>query len=203
TNILQQLSAASTLITDYVLTTTNVGSLGFYVPAPNPPASVFGGTISPQAMLEAIKSFDGAASSFANLYPAQLAFFRGFVNGQLLGVPIASGQLDIVPAGQDSHFLLHAQIPTNSWFNSFVTSASLDFDMRGSPPQSIDSFFSNLLAQVQIAGTTNNPVVQQQALAAAQNSISDALPKIALDLQVNNFHVPDVLTNVLSASASD
>ncbi|MCI0535353.1 MAG: choice-of-anchor D domain-containing protein, partial [Verrucomicrobiales bacterium] len=207
-DIFVRLGAAADVIGNYLLQTSEVGSLAFYVPAPNPPffTDAQGNSLTPEKLLTAIQSFDVSSIGLQSLYPLEQFFFSGYMEGRLIGVPIARADIVAVPASASSgaFFRVSAGVPAESWLKSFVDSANMIFEIRQSPPVSIEQFFTELMENV---NQLSLPGAQQAAVANLVNeagiAVADALPKVSLDISVNNFRIPDPLTNLLaSASAS-
>ena len=216
-NPLDRLGAAAKIISEYVLKTETNGTLAFYLPAPNPPI-FFGPSGEPlgqsqldqisransaSQILDSIKSFDPSRIQVANLYPIQYAFLRGYVDGQFLGVPIARADVEGVPPsnGGDAYIRVTAGVANNGWVKQFVDQASLNFELRQTPPTNILGRFNALLAE--ITALTNKAGVTQAELIAksgeALNSLAADLPKVSLDASLQNFHLPPALTTYLSA----
>ncbi len=219
-NPLDRLGAAAKIFSDYILRTETNGTLAFYVPAPNPP--IFFGTdgqplgqqqlnlvsagTSPGGLLDSIKSFDAAKLKLGSLYPVQYAFLRGYVDGQLLGVPIARADVLGVPPGTtsgDAHLLISAAVAQNSWVQHFVNQAELKFEVRQSPSNTVAKRFSTLLAQINALRTNN--ASQQARLAKtteAINSIAADMPKVSLEAALQNLKIPLQLAGLLAVNGS-
>ncbi|MBL9127007.1 MAG: hypothetical protein JNL97_05145, partial [Verrucomicrobiales bacterium] len=69
-DVFERLGAAADLVSNYLLETSEVGSLAFYVPAPNPPffSDAAGNALSPKDLLDAIGRFDPSGFRAGNLY---------------------------------------------------------------------------------------------------------------------------------------
>ncbi len=206
-DVFARLGAASEVLGEYVLATSEVGTLAFYVPAPNPPffADGEGRPLTPDRLLAAIQTFDPASIRLPNLYPLEQFFFAGYLDGRLLGVPVARADVVAVPASATSgaFFRIRAGVPAGSWLKEFVDSATLQFEIRQSPTVPIEQRFGELKRSV-------DPLLQPGASAAAVTEVvnrvgaafADSLPKVSLDLAVNNLRIPNALTNLLAADAS-
>ena len=206
-DVFARLGAAADVIGNFLLQTSEVGSLAFYVPAPNPPFFTDGAgkALTPPRILEAIQTFDVSKIGLQSLYPLEQFFFSGYMEGRLVGVPIARADIVAVPASASSgaFFRVSSSVPGNSWLKSFVDSANMTFEIRQSPPQPIEVVFQDLMDDV-IA--LNRPGSKQADVANLVNQIStkltDGLPKVSLDIFVNNFRVPDPLTNLLTSAST-
>jgi len=207
-DLFARLGAASDFIGNHLLQNNEVGTLAFYIPAPNPPFLVNqqGQPLSPREMLEAIQTFDASVASFTSLYPVEQAFLDGYLDGQLLGVPIANARVTGVPVnpldGSGGLFRVTAGVPAGSWLASFVDEANLVFEIKQPPPQPIEVRFTNLWAQVQVLTNSNDPAAVGQMVDAVTASLAGDLPKVSLEATIDNFRIPDPLTNLLTASSS-
>lgn len=205
--VLERLSAAADYISGYVLSGSEVGMLAFYVPAPNPPC--LPGLPTPRQLLEAMSKFDPRAMTPPDLYPQgpyPLAegFLRGYLDGRLLGVPLVQATLTLVPPedNQPGYFLGEAQIPPGSWMSDFLDSARATFEIRQSPALPINTAFSNLLGQVTQATNSGQVQVMNSLAAGLGDFLTTNLPKVALHVAVSNLHIPNALTNVITAGGT-
>jgi photosystem II stability/assembly factor-like uncharacterized protein len=216
TNLLQQLTVAQQVFNDYVLGSREVGQLAVYVPFPKPPAPFWAVAQGPGALIDTIAAInEETLVSSLSLYPVEQFFMRGDVNAQFLGLPLAQGELIADPAL--GLFRLHAGTPSNSWMSSFFD-AQMTFEIRAAqyiaqsaptgavgtnaaaqPENRLQAAFDELLAATAPGSTQSQ---RQQALSNAVERITDTLPKVSLDLALNNFGIPPALTNVLTANAS-
>lgn len=214
TNVLEQFSIAQQVFNNYVLGSTEVGALSLYVPFPRPPPIFWNVAQGPEALISSIAQFDESVIvSNLSLYPAEQLFMQGRVNAQLLGLPIGQGTMTADAAA--GLFRVEAGTPAGSWMRSFFD-AQLAFQIRRAdyiaqtsatnspgtnsalaPETRLQQAFSNLLA-----AASGTPVQKQQAVNTAVARITDTLPKVSLDVALNNFGIPPVLTNVLRANAS-
>lgn len=205
--VLERLGAAAEYLTGYVLAGTNVGSLAFYLPAPNPPC--LPDLPTPRQLLEAMADFDPLAVAPPDLYPEGLyplseGFMQGYLDGRLLGVPILQATVELVPpeGDQQGYFLGRATVPPDSWMSNFLDSASATFEIRQSPALPINLAFENLLAEIQQATNSGNQALMDQLASGLGGFLTTNLPKVALQVAVSNLHIPDPLTNLITASAS-
>lgn len=200
-NTLERLGAASSWIFNYVLTTTNAGQLGFYVPAPNPPSikHADGTPYTPRETLDAIMNFDITNPQPGELWSLSEAFLKGHLRGMLLGVPIGNAEvLGVAPGnGGDAYLEVRANMPTNSWLSNFVQSASLLFDLRQSPTNTIEAAFTALRGEVEALRAKDPAQRTEQEMTAMMKRVMDeifkALPKARLEAQLLNFRFPPSL----------
>jgi hypothetical protein len=218
-NPLDRLTTAMDVIQNYILRVNTNGALAFYMPAPNPPAfydtnglllgqaqlqSIFAG-MHPQDVLSSIRSFDIANIQRGDFYPYNQAFIRGYLDGQLLGVPILDADILGLPADTnrtEAFLSITAKIPDGSWLKNFIPQADLVFDMRGVPPQPIEKRFATLLAQMQAARDTNaNQATLMQLADSAILALTGDMPKTRLtaDLVVG-LQMPSPISDLLTFS---
>jgi hypothetical protein len=98
--LLARAQAAARVIRDYLLRTEHMGSLAFYVPAPNPPAVLLDDPhTTVEALLDAMARREVPFNQLEDWadYRHDLAFFRGNLRGQLLGIPLGEASIDVVP----------------------------------------------------------------------------------------------------------
>jgi hypothetical protein len=205
TEIITRLTAMKDYVEGYILNSTSqVGSLAFYLPAPNPPSITDsnGMPLSVIEVMEEIKAFDVANVGVGSLYPVEASFLRGYLEGRLVGIPIVNGEIVAIPGDPStgSLFQVSADIPPGSWFQDFVDSANLEFVMRSSPTNTIETTFTGLQQAITNALATSNNV--EAVVTDVYNSLADGLPKTSFELAVNNLQVPDYLTNFLTASSA-
>ena len=216
---IERLTTAIDLIQNYVLRFNTNGSLGFYVPAPNPPAFYdLSGQLAgqaqlqgimaaskPQDILESIKSFDIANLRLGNLYPVEQAFLRGYLDGELLGVPILRADVVGLPADaqrSEGFLSITSSIPSSSWLKQFIPQATLIFDARGLPPKPIEERFAGLLAEMQAAKNSNaDDATLRQLAETAVLALTGDLPKVRLtaDLQAG-LQMPPPVSDLLAFS---
>ncbi len=188
---LSRLGAAAEYIQDYVLKTRQAGALGFYVPAPNPPAftDASGAALTPRALLDSIRSVEPQQPRFGPLYPSGEFFLRGFLDGRLLDVPIVKATLEArmadVSTGTNAYFLASGKVPAGSWLEAFSPGASLEFELKGAPPGTIEATFSNRLVQVRAAlAGPRTPAAVDAALAAVLADLDTGMPKVKLEAAI-------------------
>jgi len=206
-DVFERLGAAADLIGNYVLQTSEVGSLAFYVPAPNPPffADAGGNPLSPRDLLGSLASFDPSQIQVGSVYPFEQFFMSGYLDGRLLGVPVGRAEVVAVPAGGGNgpFFRVRAGVPTGSWLRSFLDSANLSFEIRQSPPRPIEDVFTEFRDQItrlqQNGGTAAEVATVVNRVAT---SLADGLPKVSMDLSVDRFRIPDPLTNLLTTGSA-
>jgi hypothetical protein len=204
---LARLGAALDFIQNHLLQTSEVGSLAFYLPAPNPPffTDAEGQPLTATALLDAIQTFDASAIGIQNLYPVEVAFLQGYMDGRLLGVPITTAEVLGVPAnpqtGEDALFRISAGIPSGSWLQSFIDDANLTFELRQPPARTIEEHFTEIADQIQQLIDQN---ASEQAILEFLNGLEAALthdlPKVSLDVSVNNLRIPAPLDDILLAA---
>jgi photosystem II stability/assembly factor-like uncharacterized protein len=204
---LARLGAALDFIQNHLLQTSEVGSLAFYLPAPNPPffTDSQGEPLTAESLLAAIQTFDATAIALQSLYPTEVAFLQGYMDGRLLGVPIATAEVLGVPAnpltGEDALFRISAGIPSGSWLQSFIDDADLTFQMRQAPTRTIEEHFTEVADQIQELIDQN---ASEQAILEFLNgleaSLTQDLPKVSLDVSVNNLRIPAPLDQMLVAA---
>ena len=218
-NPLDRLTTAMDLIQNYVLRFNTNGTLAFYVPAPNPPVfydasgallgqaqlQSLAQSLHPQDILDSIKSFNVANLKTDSLYPAEQGFIKGYLDGQLLGVPILHAEILGLPADtnrSEAFLSITAGIPDGSWLKNFVTQASLDFDLRGVPAQPIDQRFADLLAQMQSALDTNASQAALGQLADdAMTALVGDMPKVRLTADLAaGLQMPAPIADLLAFS---
>lgn len=170
------------------------GGLAFYVPAPTPAFVKPGGAPNtPREMLESMMAFDLdiAAMVQAPKYRIDLAFFRGWLQGQLLGVPLGDATIDLQPisdrARTGGHLRVTAKLPPGSWLCALIADTALIFIVAAAPSR---AFLDNTLATVRkraadlaAAPSTNAAAVQAVAADLARSLATDA-PKVSLELRV-------------------
>ena len=185
---ISRLTAAADYLSNYILQTRQAGALGFYVPAPNPPSftTANGVALTPRALLDSIRNLRPEDARFGALYPGGEFFLRGYLNGQLLDVPLVQATLEARLAdttyGTNASFHATGKIPAGSWLDAFSPGASLDFELKGAPPETIESAFSNRLTQVH--AILDGPRTSSAATAAVNDVIADLqskLPKVKLE----------------------
>jgi photosystem II stability/assembly factor-like uncharacterized protein len=206
-DVFERLGAAADLIGNYVLQTSEVGSLAFYVPAPNPPffADAGGNPLSPQDLLGSLASFDPSQIQVGSVYPFEQFFMSGYLDGRLLGVPVGRADVVAVPAGGGNgpFFRVSAGVPTGSWLRSFLDSANLAFEIRQSPPRPIEEVFTEFRDQITRLQQNGGSAAEVATVVnRVATSLADGLPKVSMDLSVDRFRIPDPLTNLLTTGSA-
>jgi photosystem II stability/assembly factor-like uncharacterized protein len=127
----------------YFTGTRSVGQMALYVPAPNPPAAVFGGD-NAQALFDAIRigNFEDIVNGSAGIhpdgcpvYPADQMMLSGWMDVPVLGLPVAQGLVDYNPA--EGCFELEAAVlgglpgEPQSWLHELV-GASMRIQIQAS-----------------------------------------------------------------------
>ncbi|MDA1272749.1 MAG: choice-of-anchor D domain-containing protein [Verrucomicrobia bacterium] len=218
TDFFGRLGAAGSLISNHVLAMSEVGSMAYYVPAPNPPLAFFTteqGLSGPRGLIDAISTFDPANPDGLSLYPFEAGFLKGYMEGRLLGIPISRADIEAIPSdpqtGTDSHFRVSTGIPEGSWIAAFLESAELVFEIRQSPPRTIQDRFTALETQfkevdaiVRELRAAQNFTESNQRIEAFLDELQDCLakdlPKLSLEASVNNLRVPAPLDQLLVAA---
>lgn len=213
TNALGRLGAAISIVTDYVLKSVPAGNLSFYMPAPNPPTFFQGDGRTPLSkadLLKGIMSFNPAAlrnGTAGPLYSMNESFMGGYINGQFLGVPVANARLAYVPPGVGSvpFFQITAGLAPNSWLTNFVDQASLLFDIRQSPTNTIEATFSNLVSDLQAFKDSNptDTALIDAKTGEALDTLFRGLPKARLEARLDRFHLPPALQPFLNTPSAD
>lgn len=183
-----RLGAAAEYLFDYVLQSRQAGALGFYVPAPNPPffSDAAGAALKPRVLLESIRDVRPEQPRFVGLYPGGEFFLRGFLDGQLLGIPVAKATLEArladAATGTNAYFRAAGQVPAGSWLDAFSPGATVELELRGAPSETIETIFSNRLAQVQsvLAGPRSEAALNT-ALTEVMGDLQAKLPKVKLE----------------------
>ena len=142
----------------------------------------------PQDILESIKSFDIANLRLGSLYPVEQAFLRGYLDGELLGVPILRADVVGLPADaqrSEGFLSITSSIPSSSWLKQFIPQATLIFDARGLPPKPIEERFAGLLAEMQAAKNSNaDDATLRQLAETAVLALTGDLPKLLTGQQI-------------------
>ena len=198
-DIFNRLDAAATVIDDYILNVTPAGNIATYLPAPNPPILTDdeGGALSPQEMMEAILSVDPTQVALAPLYPAELIFLEGSLNGQFLGVPIleasVEGKLANGETGEPGRLEAISRVPNDSWLSPFLASAELAVRFTQAPPQSIEDFFLAVRQRIQTAldaGRDQDPEQLFTLLEQIRQDFILGMPRTAITASLDRLRVP-------------
>lgn len=201
---LSRLSAGAAYLFDYVLKSDQAGSLGFYVPAPNPPffKDAQGNALTARVMMEALHQFDASNLKVPRLYPLSEYFMRGYFDGKLLGIPVVQGSLEMALADPDTAtaglFRVSGNVPKGSWLDPFTAGARLIFEMKGAPPAPIEVTFSNLLDQITVA-TNAGPNSQglNNVLSTVLDQVNRSMPKVKLEADLP-LTLPDPIDDILA-----
>lgn len=203
-DILNRLSAGATYLFDYVLKSDQAGSLGFYVPAPNPPffKDAQGNALTARVMMEALNQFDASNLKVPRLYPLSEYFMRGYFDGKLLGIPVAQGSVEMALADADSAtrglLRVAGNVPKGSWLDPFVAGARLSFELQSAQPVSIEAAFSNVLDQITMATNAgpNSPGLNA-TLNTVLERLGNSMPKVKLEADLP-LTLPDPIDDILA-----
>ena len=198
--LMDKVHAAQTLL-EGLTTAETLGQMGFYMPAPNPPAGAFAEIHTPRDLVALMQGhpFDLDSANWGDFYPVQESFFRGSLGSPhrpvtILGIPVGSADLEVVPpdAGREGILLARARVPRGSWLRDLVGEAALEFSIRQCPPEPIEAHFGR------IASALNHPDAQAHAIAMQlAGDLNSHLPKISLVAAVQELRLPAQLRNVL------
>lgn len=180
------------IISDYFLGMSRVGAMSFYIPAPNlPPAACQ--MLNASDKMAAIQAFNIDNLNDLNLYPGDLVFFQGSIQGQLLGVPITRAEAVLEPP----NMRISAEIPENSWLSGFVSSASLNFEITRdtAPEMTVDEVFRALQADLRRGG-----IDPAEALNQFTTALNDQMPKVELEAAIQDLHTPPEIQNLVDMS---
>jgi len=206
---LVRLGAAITYVSEYVLKNTEAGTLGFYLPAPNPPTFVdsTGRPLSPLQLLESIRHFDVKDLHAGSLYPFEQSFLLGHLNGQLLGVPIGEAKVVGLPADPakgraESILQVTAQVPIDSGLHAFIPQANFIFEMRQAPPQPIEVWASNAVVRLNNL-QASGPSAEAARLAVDQllAEVNSNMPKVKLESDVT-LQIPPELSAFIGVNVT-
>ncbi len=204
---LQRLQSAYTYVSEYVLKTSEAGTLNFYIPAPNPPAFQQNGQVlGPMDLLDSIIHQDFASIRGTALYPLGEFFLQGDLAGKLLGVDVANAQIvgSLGDGNTEAYFRVTANVTQNAWLQKFVQQASLAFQIRQCPPDSIQNTFAQYAPRLQqlIASGGGDDAAAQALLADLDAAITTKTPKVSLEASLQNFNVPVEMSPYLSGDGS-
>lgn len=194
--------AAIEIVTRYILQTVDVGSIVFYIPAPNPLGKI---ADDPQQLLHAIcahelppgQPFSKTIESF------NLAFINGHLKGRFFGVDLGEAELELVAPThnpeREGHFLVRAKAQSASKLRQLIEGdATLEIRLHGKPPQPIEARFKKLLDKLKAAKHHDNQL--QAAVGETLQAIQADLPKAGLEASVK-LRVPDSLRALVRADA--
>jgi hypothetical protein len=206
-SMLTRLQSAISYLDQSVLTTEEVGSLAFYMPAPNPPITAFDGPTTPRKLMEAILAggIDGSMLRTDGRFPAELVFLSGYVRARLLGIPIGESTVEVTPpsAGADrgGSFLVKASVPQGSWLSEFIGAASLTFTLREAPPSVVEVHFRQLRNALQAAlgQLSSGSAPAAAALEEFARSLTGALPKGSLEVSLDRLTLPAAAFKLMEA----
>lgn len=202
-DLFARLGAALDYVQNYILAQSEVGTLGFYVPAPNPPifTDLQGNALPPRDLLEEILSFSPELGFSSAVYPLDVAFLQGYMDGRLMGIPITRARVEATPPTESSEgrFLIASEIPEDSWMQSFVDNVSMTFEVRQPPQRSIEESFTGIVPQMQALLDDGAGAEAVAAfLGEFQQQLTVDLPKVSLDLAIDNLRIPQELEPVLA-----
>ncbi len=182
---LERAQAALHLVTDYLLKTDDVGALTFYVPAPNPPAALLGDPrVTATQLMTSIVQVEVPPGSLAtwNAYSFELAFLRGELHGQVLGVPLGDAVVDVTPPAmnppREATLRISARAADNSWVRQIVDNAALEVRLRHAPPAPIEQRFTELAERLRTQPAT------EALLGEVEAALADGMPRAALEASV-------------------
>ncbi len=183
-----RLGAAAEYLFDYVLQSRRAGALGFYVPAPNPPffTDAAGAALRPRLLLESIREVQPQQARFKGLYPGGEFFLRGFLDGRLLDIPVVKASLEArlsdAATGTNAYFRAVGTVPAGSWLDAFSAGASVEFELKGAPPETLETVFNNRLKQVRaVLDGPHTTASLDAALGDVLTDIESKLPKVKLE----------------------
>ncbi len=182
---LERLGAALEYLREYLLKTERAGTIGFYLPAPNPPGlAVDGRALTPAELLRCFSDPD-YARTVAAAQPVPVdpdtsreAFLLGVLDGQLFGLPTVDGRIEIVPPGRDGpasegRCTIDAATPCGSWPHRIGLRGGVHVEIRQAPPLPLREHFDALARALGIdAGAAPGDAVAA-ALAAVPRSAAD------------------------------
>ncbi|GMV06293.1 MAG: hypothetical protein AMXMBFR53_25690 [Gemmatimonadota bacterium] len=186
---LERLQAGLTYVKDYLAATENMGTLGFYVPAPSPPTvTADGRPLDPEAMLRVL-SDPAYARELTGTDPSpnvDKAFLVGLLEGRLFGVPVVNAVASFVPPPEndpdaEAVLAITAETPEDSWPARLGLRTGLAFRITQCPPTPIATHVEALMRAL---GTpfdgSGNPLppvgdALQAAIAAAPRTPADVL----------------------------
>lgn len=203
-SVFNRLGAAIAWIQDHVLVSRQAGALGFYLPAPNPPVFTdrTGAALTPRALLEAIRTRELDELATPGAYPASELFLRGYLDGQLLGIPIARSDLEAAladpQAGTEGLFRVRASVPAGSWLDAYSPGARFLFELRQAPGRPIqDTFQAQLVRLLELRAGTPGETVLETALRDFADQLTNGLPRLQLEAELP-LQFPAALRSIAS-----
>ena len=213
TNALDRIALAQNVFTNYILGSSNLGNLMVHVPFPRPPTNFWSLQQGPQAFIDAIASSDpdSLIADGLSLYPVNEFFMRGDVRAQILGLPLAEGEMVADPA--QGLFRMSLGVANDSWLTNFVTGGvtgivrTAEYILQTSPEQLPPGTTAADLqpeARLQAAlqalrDAAQSGVSESQRNLAISNAIAritDTLPKVSLEAALN-LQLPADLTSFM------
>jgi photosystem II stability/assembly factor-like uncharacterized protein len=197
TNALDRIALAQDIFTNYVIGSSNVGSLSVYVPFPRPPANFWQLQQGPQAFIDAIAASDVETlmQDGLNLFPDEF-FMRGRVRAQLLGLSLAEGEMVADPA--QGLFRLTMGVAGDSWLTNFVQGGvtglvqTAEYILQTNPSQlppgttaadlEPEARLRAALDAIEAAAQPGASEAQRNlALSNAMARLTDTLPKVSVE----------------------
>ncbi|MEY2999865.1 MAG: hypothetical protein RL648_79, partial [Verrucomicrobiota bacterium] len=116
----ERFDAATSLTTNYIAATAEVGYLQFYIPLPGLSQDFWTQPVDAADFMEALSAIDLAAVSgpLNALYPFDQFFMQGEASLSFLGVPLLDVDLEVDPA--EGQFLIKAGIDPDSWLYDVI-----------------------------------------------------------------------------------
>jgi hypothetical protein len=168
------------------------GTLSFHVPAPTPPFFEGTRTLTRREMVQRMAALNLPLDQLFSSpsYPYSRAFFRGKLRGQLLGIPTVEADVVAQPVEAGSrlggYLEVQARVPTGSWLEPLVATASLNFSVRKSPSsRRLDESLAKVRAQ---AAPLSQGAPTEAQVATVITELTRALvedaPKVSLEARV-------------------
>ncbi len=157
-DILDRIGALASFIGDYVTQVSEIGTLGFYLPAPSPPPGLTGSIQERLARLAEHAQVGGVRSD--------LFFASGEVSARLFGVELGrmSCRFEAPGPGQPGRFELEGEVG-DAWLEALVGRVAVQVVITTPPPLPIQLYFG---------------VAQRLVTLAAQNRLTPAQVSHAL-----------------------
>jgi len=186
-----RLIALQDFVSNHLLKTERVGEMAFYLPAPNPPLDRFPTT--PQELIESLRNFvPSDPLQLSRFYPLEEGFFSGWIDAPILGLPTVRSKATWEP--QRSLLRLDAEVPTNSWFNRYVSQARFTVELRGNTnqPDTVTALFTPLSNRVaRLTPTTPGLNTTLGDISRSlPTELANGLPKFALALSASQVRIP-------------